>query len=336
MRLTFTSAKGFTPLHEASRRGYTDLVAFLLEQKADPNACSFAPPDETRHIQADEDSNATALHVAAANGHSRVVELLLRARADVGAVTAQGASALLLSLETDDGPYVDVVRVIVKELLDEGKVNKSRIRSIVNLADAFKCTALHTAAKRGSVPIVELLLSIKEVLVNQVNMSGQTPFHVACISGRHDVVRAFAKFKECDVNLRVQAKLRESPLHLAARCGFMDVLIELGASGAQYVTEAKDVAGKMKLFQAISNDSAERPSPIDVAQDGRVRTFLQMALDLFRLCQGEPASSSHKNIDEILAAPHTRHAFLNFRTSANNTPLHIAILSKNIRGSAFV
>ena len=70
LRLAFASAKGFTPLHEASRRGRADLVAFLLEQKADPNACSFA---QGQNIQADEDSQPTSLHVAAANGHSQVV-----------------------------------------------------------------------------------------------------------------------------------------------------------------------------------------------------------------------------------------------------------------------
>jgi ankyrin repeat protein len=332
LRLAFASAKGFTPLHEASRRGRADLVAFLLEQKADPNACSFA---QGQNIQADEDSQATSLHVAAANGHSQVVELLLRARADVGAVTAQGASALLLSFGIDDGPHVDVARLIVQEMLSEEQLGGSRIGKLINHADAFECTPLHTAAKKGSVTVVELLLSVKAVQVNQVNMSGQTPLHVASIFGHSDVVRTIAKFKECDVNLRVQAKLRESSLHLAARRGFFDVLLALGVAGAHFVIEAKDSAGKIKPFQAISNESPERPSPIDVAQDGEVREFLQTTLDFFRLCQGEPASSSNKTIHGILAAPRTRRAFLNFRTSANNTPLHIAALSKNARGTAW-
>jgi ankyrin repeat protein len=326
LRLTFASSKGFTPLHEVSRRGYSDIAAYLIEKSADVNAATFANDSSDRN----EDSKETPLHLAAANGHSHIVALLARARADISALTAQGASALHFACGADSSRHVEVVKVIVEEIRAMGKVARG---TIINCVDTFKCTPLHVAAKQGSLPIVELLLSLEDIDLNRINFCGHSALHVACISGHSTVVRVIAKCRGCLVNQRVQAKLLDSSLHLAARHGSVDVLIQLGISGAQLMKEIKDASGRIKSLEAISNDSFERPSPLHVAQ-GDSCQFLELAIELFHLCQGKESSSC--SVQSILSDPLTRRSYLNFRTTANNTPLHIALLSRNLRGRDFI
>jgi ankyrin repeat protein len=328
LRITFETSMGYTPLHEASRRGLTDIVAFLLEQKANVNAVSFVKENSSLIVR---DSGEAPLHLAAANGHWQVAELLIRARADIATLTTMGQSALLLCFGADGKHHFEVANVIVEEIIKLREADSNKASSVINCSDAFKVTALHAAAGAGALPIVQLLLSVKEIDVNKANIDGHTPFHSAASSGNSFVVRAIAKHGQIDVNKPVKSKLQDSPIHLAAKRGNVDVLIELGILGAHLVKEITDSAGKPIPLQFISNGSAERPFPIDVAQ-GEARSFLEMAFDLFSLCQREPASSRAVSIKDILAAPRTRRAFLNFRTTLDNTPLHIAVISNNYRG----
>ena len=330
LRITFETPMGYTPLHEASRRGLTDIVAFLLEQKANVNAATFVHQN-TKSSLIIRDSGEAPLHLAAANGHWQVAELLIRARADIATLTTMGQSALLLCFGADGKHHFEVAKVIVEEIVKLRDADSNKASNIINCSDAFKITALHAAAAAGALPIVQLLLSVKEIDVNNANIDGHTPFHSAASSGNSFVVRAIAKHGQTDVNKLAKSKLQDSPLHLAAKRGNVDVLMELGILGAHLVKEATDSAGKPIPLQFISNGSAERPFPIDVAQ-GEARSFLEIAFDLFCLCRREPASSTAVSIKDILAAPRTRRAFLNFRTTADNTPLHIAVISNNYPG----
>src|SRR5262245_46631445 len=60
----------WTGLHEAAKHGYVDIVRFLLEQGADPNA-------------REKGDNTHPLHWAAAQGHLDTVRVLLDAGGDV-------------------------------------------------------------------------------------------------------------------------------------------------------------------------------------------------------------------------------------------------------------
>jgi ankyrin repeat protein len=330
LRISFETPMGITPLHEASRRGLTDIVAFLLEQKANVNAATLV-----KENTALADSGETPLHLAATNGHWQVVGLLCRARADIGTLTTMGQSALLLCFGADGKHHFEAAKVIIEEIATLHKVDCNKANSIINCSDAHKTTALHAAAGAGALSIVQLLLSVKEIDVNKTNLDGLTPLHVAASLGNVLIFRSIAKHKQSDVNKLAKSKLQDSSVHLAAKRGNVDVLMELGALGAHLVREVTHVAGKPTPLQFISNGSSERPSPLDVAQ-GDTRLFLEMAFDLFCLCRREPASSTTVSIKGILAAPLTRQAFLNFRTVADNTPLHIAVIANNYPGWGLV
>ncbi len=335
-RLKFVSAKGLTALHEACSRGHFDIVRLLLQQKADVNAASFMPNNV--QVQGHLDLKETPLHLAAANGHSRVAALLLQAGANIAVLTAKGLSALHVAVVGLDGrQHVDVVRVIVEELISMSKVRSNRVRvsSIINCSDAFECSALHAAAREGSVPIVQLLLSVKGVNVNMTDIRGQTALHLASAHGHSLIVSLIAKCSECEMNKRLQAN-QDSCVHVAARRGHVDVLIALGAAGAHLVNEVKDAAGKIKSVQLISNKSLQLSTPLDVVQGDEARDFLEKAFDMFLLCAAAPGRSGSigggRSIKSILSHPRTRVSFLSFRTNANNTPLHVAVMSQNIEG----
>ncbi|XP_054000185.1 ankyrin repeat domain-containing protein 54-like [Hylaeus anthracinus] len=76
-------AKGRTPLHFASCRGYTEMVQILLEHGADPNQCDCV--------------GNTPLHLAAVTCQISVVTLLLKAGADILSLDQHGYNPLQLA-----------------------------------------------------------------------------------------------------------------------------------------------------------------------------------------------------------------------------------------------
>ncbi len=74
---------GWTPLHEASQRGFIEIVEVLLDTKKKGgviDACAPAGPE-----------NLTPLHDAAMGGHVDVVRLLItKGGANKGAVNSEG------------------------------------------------------------------------------------------------------------------------------------------------------------------------------------------------------------------------------------------------------
>ena len=53
----------------------------------------------------------------------------------------------------------------------------------------YGCTALHLAASKGSLPVVQALLTQSGIEVDPVDNGGRSPLHWACVSGYGDVVR---------------------------------------------------------------------------------------------------------------------------------------------------
>lgn len=72
---------GWTQLHWASHGGHKDIVALLLEHKADANAKLNS-------------NNYPPLHWAAESGHAEIAKLLLARGADVNAKTNEDCTPL--------------------------------------------------------------------------------------------------------------------------------------------------------------------------------------------------------------------------------------------------
>lgn len=82
-------------------------------------------------------------------------------------------------------------------------------------------TALHFAAQRGNVSIVEILLQNKKVMVNARNVRGHTPLHDACERKR---IRVCALLVKYDAAIDAQTDEEMTPIHIAAFNGDVDML----------------------------------------------------------------------------------------------------------------
>lgn len=87
---------GWTALHYASVKGHTEVVKYLLQEGAMPNAPS---PNGT-----------TALMMAMANNHQPIVQLLLNAGADPYLVDANGNTALSEALDRGNTDLADALK----------------------------------------------------------------------------------------------------------------------------------------------------------------------------------------------------------------------------------
>ena len=150
-----TDSNGFTALHIAAYRGYTEIVKLLLKHKTQVDL-----------------TNVTALHMAAHRGHTEIVKLLLDKRAQVD-LTTNGGTALL-SAVLENHPK------IVELLLTHG--------APVNSTNSNGFTALHIAAYRGYTEIVKLLLT-HGAPVNSTDSNGLTALHMVAYRGYTEIVK---------------------------------------------------------------------------------------------------------------------------------------------------
>jgi len=186
------SASDFTPLHDAARRGRTEVVRLLLEHGADVNA-------ENR-------AKATPLSLAAERGHEEIADALLARRARLDAFSA---AAL--------GRLADLERCLQVEphLLRSNDVRNGG-------------TLLHWAAMQGRTPVVRKLLEL-DAAVNARDRAGMEPLQLA-IRGAHREAVDLLLEAGADVNSR--GGPTPSCLHLAVEAGnstLVELLLKHGA-----------------------------------------------------------------------------------------------------------
>ncbi|HXE54701.1 MAG TPA: ankyrin repeat domain-containing protein [Tepidisphaeraceae bacterium] len=116
----------------------------------------------------------------------------------------------------------------------------------INARDSFGCTALHEAARAGSVLLVQRLLT-GGADPNAAGDYGSTPLHLACRSGKLDVVKLLL---ENGANPNAASDAGVTPLHEAALAGdpqMVRLLLERGARA-----DARDVRHRTPLDIASS------------------------------------------------------------------------------------
>ena len=137
-----------------------EMVAWLLEAKADPNQRS--------------NKRVSALQVAARFGFEAIVETLLEAKADINAQDHQGHTALFCASEKN---HSQVLEVLARDA-----------RLDVNLRSNKGWTALLIAARKKNYQAVQLLIGMKADLAVTTN-SGHSLLHIAALHAEPDLMR---------------------------------------------------------------------------------------------------------------------------------------------------
>ena len=141
-------------------------------------------------VEAD-DFGWTPLHYAAHFGNAKFVNLFLKKNMSLVYIKDKaGMSALHISAKEG---RVDVTRTLIRECPDSCELldNKGR-------------TALHLAAKSGRSKVVKVFLQtlasedLINHLINQQDEKGNTPFHLAAMKRRYELLIMLAKDRRID------------------------------------------------------------------------------------------------------------------------------------------
>ncbi|KAJ8574647.1 hypothetical protein ON010_g4566 [Phytophthora cinnamomi] len=230
---------GWTPMLFAAREGHEGVVRLLLYYDASPDI-----PGKT---------GSTPLMWAAFTGREGVVQILLEHKAKVNVQNMVGATALGLAAQNGHAS-------VVLLLLNCG--------AIVDLADSDGWTPLMQAARIGHTDVIRLLLNNK-AKVDAVNAQGKTALQMAAAEGNNGIVRLIQEFvaelQQCEtlladstsiVDAAMQGDLNaiqeaidrgddiesqdsdgNTPLHLAVKSGYPDIVEYLIKNGAKVDSE---------------------------------------------------------------------------------------------------
>lgn len=208
-----TDSMGRTPLYLAARSGNVDVVKFLISHGAAVNSTVADSLPLCPLSSAPRPiwfRHATPLHAAAQGGGCEVVKVLLESGAD-----ATAAASL-----TTIASWTWILSTLPRSI-----------------------RPLQTAALVGSVDVVRLLLDHASPGKDDFDMA----VHFATVAGCADAVKVLLAHRPGQTGLNVRP-LGISLLHIAARCGFEDVIEFLLRDGARI--DERDLLDRTPLLDA--------------------------------------------------------------------------------------
>lgn len=242
---------GYTILHVAIYKGFTEIVKFLIENGADVNA--------------KDKYGATPLHYAAQCGYKGIVKLLVDKDADIDAKNRRGYTPLNCAAFRGD---VDIVRYLIKNganvkgksgvtplHLATGHIEVARYLlkkgADVNAQDYEGKTALHWAAENGHKDVI-LLLLIAGADTSLMDSDNMTPISLA-ENGR--ITQIFEGASE----------LQEMKSKIIGKSGvsFLDFLTADEASLTRYAHNSELLAALQKNKEQYKNDCPTLAKMID-------------------------------------------------------------------------
>lgn len=176
-------------------------------------------------------------------------------------------------------------------------------------------TALHKAAEKGYVEIIEELIA-HGADINIQDFNGLTPLHQA-VQGKQ--IRAVQLLCRARVDLNIKNRLGQTALHQASEKGYIEIIGELRAHGAHL--NIQDNEGNTPLHKAVQ---AQKIQAVQSLCSMRAHVNIQDNLGqtaLYKVCLGRRTDRETDFLGILLRA----HADVNIPDNEGNVPLHIAV-----------
>jgi ankyrin repeat protein len=217
-------ADGDTPLISGSRNG-SKSIEILLEAGADVNAFNK--------------NGCTALHWSCYNGHESVVEQLLIS----GAQNRKDNNGLLPWHYAANGVGSEpIIQLLLRYFPDS-----------VNARGRSGCTALHSAAIQGNLPLVNLLLKNGAGIEAKTD-DGEIPLDYAVYNGSEPIVQLL--LQQSPHTIKARRNDGETLLHCAVRGGQLSTMKLLLMIDPTLLDVKADI-GLSALFLAVLQDKKE-------------------------------------------------------------------------------
>ena len=229
-----------TPLHLACLRGEPEIARLLLDHGADVNAKNYqgetplhlvsrgeydSPDDGVRvatllaergaDMIAQDSVNWTPLHSAVYNGKPQITQVLLFHGAKVDVENELGETPLHLVRQRQnasrDGIHIAQLLLVVG--------------ADVHARDKRGWTALHAASYYGRLEVAQVLLN-RGGIAKVEDYQGKTPLHQVS-QGNFESLEAGGRIAEllleCGMDANSRDRNQETPLHVASRCGRLEI-----------------------------------------------------------------------------------------------------------------
>ena len=177
---------GNTPLHAACTQGDQDIISYLITEMH----CDIQIPNKR---------GKTALHIACSSNKLNVEILtLLLSKTNKVKTDSNKNYPLHLICKYFSDTKLNSFRLLVKYL------TTSKQAFTISQANEFNEIPLHflcSSSIKDAIEAVKVLIPYIKEKINAQTLNGDTPLHLACLGGRHDIVEFLISQDGCDVNI---------------------------------------------------------------------------------------------------------------------------------------
>ena len=247
------------------------------------------------------DDGDVALLAAARGAQAGALELLIENGADVRAKGPRGASALHQAVITDQTTRTDATLEIINQLLGKGLG--------IDDPDDEGHTAFHEASLYGRVDLMNRLIAL-QANINAKDNWHDTPLDLACLNNYVDAVKLLVS-QGAEINSHSGGC---RGLGRAAGNGNLELVTVLLNNGAKTLPVSKEGpellyaarSGACEIIQLLLNHAPGNQGPIS----------------MFRAAVMDPVHVIARLIDHGVS--------VDVKNSKQQTPLHLAVLSKKV------